>query len=119
MPASPAKIYRDALLPLMNGLGLWYPSNEVHVGDVGYLRQDGTFRRLFNILVPSTDPLNESGVPKQFSTWTPDAGEIYTIDHVHTENEPLMSEEVNQVEVGVGGDGSVHVFDLLEQWTEL
>jgi hypothetical protein len=104
MPAT-AEIYRDALLPLMNGLGLWYPANEVHVGDVGYLRQDdGTFRRLFNILVPSTDPLNEHGVPKHFSTWDPDPGEIYTIDHVHNENEPLMSEEVNQVEVGVGGD---------------
>jgi hypothetical protein len=106
MPATsaPAKIYREELWPLGNGLALWFPINEVHVGDVGYLRPDGTFRRLFNILVPSTDPLNSEGVPEHFACWSPE-GDTYSVPHVHDDNEPLVSEEVSWTEVGVGVDG--------------
>jgi hypothetical protein len=102
-----AKIYREQLYPRGNGLALWFPDDEVHVGDVGFLRApDGTFRRLFNILVPPDHPLNSNRVPEPFACWDP-ADKVYSKPDVHAAGEPIMSEEVFATEVGLSADGSV------------
>jgi hypothetical protein len=76
---------------------MWEPECEVHIGDVGYFkRTDGTFCRLFNILVPDNDLANPRGVPDNFSpfaasehNWTGRGRENY-----HTPGQPFMSEKV-------------------------
>ena len=72
MPDPPDNVYRDQLSALSLGLALWNPSpqrnlyNHVTIGDVGYL-QDGTFIRMFNVMLPCDDPLNRTlGQPEPY-----------------------------------------------------
>ncbi|KAH8091428.1 quinon protein alcohol dehydrogenase-like superfamily [Cristinia sonorae] len=72
-------VYEEQLIPLGQGHPLWDPSprrdpaprygpgdgatyvHEVTIGDVGYLT-GGSFKRLFNVCAPSSDPMNSYGV---------------------------------------------------------
>jgi hypothetical protein len=64
----PSKVYRDQLSSLYHGLALWNPRpvdseeeglyGHVSIGDVGYLLENGTFMRLFNVTLPWDDPSN-------------------------------------------------------------
>lgn len=58
-----------------HGRAMWCPeppedldnrAHEIQVGDVGYLDEDGGFRRLFNVTVGPDDELNKGGVPDGF-----------------------------------------------------
>lgn len=49
----------------MEGLGR--KCHEVQIGDVGYIDEDGAFRRLFNITVDADHFLNAGGVPQGFA----------------------------------------------------
>lgn len=71
-PMSHFDIYRDQLASLSRGLALWDPKpvkkyyDKVSIGDVGYLHE-GTFIRMFNVTLPSEDPLNKKlGVSPEF-----------------------------------------------------
>ena len=68
----PFNVYRDQLTALSQGLALWNPSpprkiyNNVSIGDVGYL-QEGTFIRMFNVMLPWDDPSNRTiGLPEPY-----------------------------------------------------
>jgi hypothetical protein len=74
MPDPPSFVYRDQLLALSQGIALWNPNppkkiyNNVSIGDVGYL-QEGTFIRMFNVILPWDDPLNRTlGNPDRFES---------------------------------------------------
>ncbi|TFY74339.1 hypothetical protein EWM64_g9674 [Hericium alpestre] len=75
-PATPScltnhEIYRDELRLLGHGFPLWDPVlgntyRRVEVGDVGVLRDNSYFERLFNILLAPDDPSHTDGVPEGF-----------------------------------------------------
>ena len=73
MPAvTPFEVYRDQLATLSLGLALWNPNppkefyDHVSIGDVGYLHE-GTFIRMFNVMLKSDDPLNNKlGNPEPY-----------------------------------------------------
>ena len=52
--------------PNNRGRGLWEPnlcSGDIGLADVGYIRKDGTFLRLFNASKAGDDPINRHGLP--------------------------------------------------------
>lgn len=57
MPLLPYDVYREQLVPLFHGHALWNPEPPVSIGDVGYVRE-GSFFRMFNVLLEWNDPLN-------------------------------------------------------------
>ena len=75
MPAvTPFEVYRDQLATLSLGIALWNPNppkeiyDHVSIGDVGYLHE-GTFIRLFNVMLKSDDPLNNKvGDPEPYES---------------------------------------------------
>jgi hypothetical protein len=80
----------------------------VHVGDVGFfLRTNGTFCRLFNILAPEGDSANARGVPTDFSPYVPTTREWQIKKHKFKPGAPLTSGNVRvlggQVEFQVVG----------------
>ena len=71
-PMSHFNVYRDQLASLSQGSALWNPSplkkiyEKVSIGDVGYLHE-GTFIRMFNVMLKSDDPLNNKlGNPEPY-----------------------------------------------------
>jgi hypothetical protein len=59
----PFNVYQDQLTSLFHGIPLWNPPpkhfyNNVSIGDVGFL-QEGTFIRMFNVMLPWEDPSNQ------------------------------------------------------------
>ena len=64
-PNQTSNVYRDQLSALSYGIALWDPRppknfyDKVSIGDVGYLH-DGTFIRLFNVMLPWDDPSNQT-----------------------------------------------------------
>ena len=63
-------IYREELAINYPAYGhaLWEPSpggryDSVEIGDVGFIRQ-GSFHRLFNVLLPYDHPSHQDGVPQ-------------------------------------------------------
>ena len=75
MPIDPPfNVYRDQLSALSQGLALWNPNplkkiyNNVSIGDVGYLHE-GTFVRMFNVMLPWDDPSNSTlGKPEFYQS---------------------------------------------------
>lgn len=70
-----AQVYAEELYRHGFGHPLWSPEpikgldgciREIHLGDVGYIDEDGGFRRLFNVTVDATHDLNAGGVPEGF-----------------------------------------------------
>ena len=64
-----ARIYRDGLYSREYGLPMWMPEpnpSEVLVGDVGYVEDDGSWIRLFNVLEPIDGKNNRGDVPDGF-----------------------------------------------------
>ena len=64
-----AAVYAQELIGHGHGYPLWIPEpaptklgEGVRIGDVGYIF-DGSFFRLFNVLLPSTHPINEACKP--------------------------------------------------------
>lgn len=71
-----ATVYAEELFTYGYGHPLWCPepskgldgsTRDVQLGDVGYVDEDGGFRRLFNVTVDAGHKLNAGGVPKGFS----------------------------------------------------
>ncbi|KAF8495897.1 hypothetical protein F5888DRAFT_1946734, partial [Russula emetica] len=69
----PSNVYRERLSSLNQGLALWNPKpvenvyNHISIGDVGYLQENGTFMRLFNVTLPWDDPSNRLlEVPEEY-----------------------------------------------------
>lgn len=70
-----ARVYAEELYRLGYGHPLWSPEptngldrcvREIHLGDVGFIDEDGGFKRLFNVTVDATHELNAGGVPEGF-----------------------------------------------------
>jgi hypothetical protein len=66
MPFPHHYLYREQLTSLYHGHALWEPDpqnlyQQVSIGDVGYM-QEGSFRRMFNVLLEWDDPLNRTTV---------------------------------------------------------
>jgi hypothetical protein len=70
----PFNVYQKYLTSPSNGIALWNPNpveglyDVVSIGDVGYIC-DGSFIRMFNVLLPWNDPSNEKlGKPEEFKS---------------------------------------------------
>ena len=64
-----ARVYSEELYDYKHGLPLWTPSSpdgEIFIGDVGYVDDQDSFRRLFNATVGHDHPCNPLGVPTGF-----------------------------------------------------
>ncbi|KAI0084197.1 hypothetical protein BDY19DRAFT_973545 [Irpex rosettiformis] len=68
-------LYAEQLSTYGHGHPLWYPEptkgldgcvRDAQLGDVGYIDEDGSFRRLFNVTVGAEHELNAGGVPDGF-----------------------------------------------------
>jgi hypothetical protein len=75
---------KDQLSALSQGIALWDPNppkeiyDKVSIGDVGYLHE-GTFIRMFNVMLPWDDPSNNKlGVPEFYEPldWGPFASTL-------------------------------------------
>lgn len=71
-----ATVYAQELSAYGYGHPLWCPEptrgldgciRGIHLGDVGYIDEDGGFRRLFNVTVGANHELNTGGVPEGFT----------------------------------------------------
>lgn len=61
-----ARVYSEELYDYKHGIPLWTPNSsdgEIFIGDVGYIRDNGSFRRMFNVTVGPGHPCNRHGVP--------------------------------------------------------
>ena len=70
----PFNVYQKLLTSLSHGIALWNPNpveglyDRVSIGDVGYIC-DGSFIRMFNVMLPWDDPSNEKlGKPGEFES---------------------------------------------------
>ena len=65
-----ARVYAEQLGSLSLGHPLWFPNptatGEVQIGDVGFL-EDGSFHRLFNVMVEPDHEWNRLGPPPDFT----------------------------------------------------
>ncbi|KAI0686423.1 hypothetical protein BC835DRAFT_1288098 [Cytidiella melzeri] len=65
-----AKVLAEQLQRYGHGDALWDPApttdEEVRLGDVGIIDEEGSFMRLFNVMVDAKDSLNKGGVPDGF-----------------------------------------------------
>ena len=69
----PSNVYREQLSSLNRGLALWDPKpveniyDQISIGDVGYLLENGAFMRLFNVTLSWDDPSNRIlEVPEEY-----------------------------------------------------
>lgn len=99
-----AKIFAEQLGIFHYGHPLWYPEptsgldgkeHEVHIGDVGYIDEDGAFCRLFNITFDADHPLNRGGVPGGFAPLSFDHNRLIKIKKNFLNPGPLCSRSVN------------------------
>ena len=67
------KFYHDQLTSLSHGLALWNPNppkeiyGKVSIGDVGYLVHEGSFIRMFNVMLPWSHESNRTlGEPEPY-----------------------------------------------------
>jgi hypothetical protein len=98
-----AKVFRDQLYQRGHGTPMWEPEWEVHVGDVGFfLKTNGTFCRLFNILVPEDDSANTRGIPSDFSSYVPNSLDWQIQSHHFKPGAPLKSANVLVLDGQVG-----------------
>ena len=68
-----ARIYAEELYSSSHGMPLWIPHSpdgEVCIGDVGYVDDEGSFCRLFNVTVDCDHPRNKFGDPDDFEVLT-------------------------------------------------
>ena len=72
MPRDP-DVYRDELQPLGFGLPVYEPNppghDRVRIGDIGFINENGSFERIFNIFHDKDDPINsrQFGAPEGFT----------------------------------------------------
>ncbi|KAK7445109.1 SCF ubiquitin ligase complex subunit cdc4 [Stygiomarasmius scandens] len=99
---SAAEIYALSLLHCHHGYPLWKPKpydslpetyrrTGTNLGDVGRVTQDGHFHFLFNALVPADDPINRSGVPRNFEPLTFDANHVLECINYHEPGAPIYT----------------------------
>jgi hypothetical protein len=107
-----SEVYARLLLPKRLGFPLWCPTPDcnlpdeyrkkgVSIGDVGILTADGQFDFLFNICVPSDDPINHYGVPEGFenvSEFRPPI-QISKQEHFHHPNTAIASTSMKHKDI--------------------
>lgn len=100
--STPSSSYAETLVSQGHGHPLWFPEpgkqGDVEIGDVGFVNE-GRFIRLFNVMLPATDPVNARGVPDDF-----------TVLEVDNEGHHLESHS-RLVPVGSVSTASVHYED--------
>lgn len=97
--------YAEQLDFFRHGHALWFPEYEANIGDVGYIDEDGAFRRLFNVTFDAAHRLNRRGVPEGFVPLSFDHEEQTDIKPSFLKPGPLHSRSVTsrQVEAHIGG----------------
>lgn len=105
MPSAP-EVYAKELAHHKLGYPLWVPepekSGEVLIGDVGFVRE-GRFRRLFNAMRPSDDPVNGGRVPEGFQQLVLYADMVETLD-TYLPPSAISSESTILLEGALGAD---------------
>lgn len=92
--------------PLAN-LSIEYQERGISVGDVGFVKYDGSFRYLFNICEPAGSAVNcnpdgLSIVPEDFEQLPLQWGDVDTQPHYHVPGSILISHSI--LKAGIRGD---------------
>jgi hypothetical protein len=102
-----AAVFADTLARYNYGHALWWPQptkglnrrlQEVEIGDVGYVDEDGAFHTLFNITYSATHERNAGGTPVSFVPLAFDSGSVDVKEQFCTRG-PLYSTTVKSREV--------------------
>ncbi|KAF8651953.1 hypothetical protein AX16_004596 [Volvariella volvacea WC 439] len=108
-------VYARNLMLQRHGYPLWTPepyaangckhrAEGVHIGDVGYVTDEGAFEALFNLHAPSDHPANSRGVPSKFAQLHLGPTDIATIDNYHRPGQPVSSGHIKGIGVGISAD---------------
>lgn len=98
-------VYAEQLLTLGHGFPLWFPEpseqcDDVRVGDVGYI-WDRSFIQLFNVMLPSSHPVNKGGVPRDFKPMQHTPEDIRRRENYLAPG-PLCSQSVRRADIKLG-----------------
>ena len=111
-------VYAEQLYTVKEGFPLYEPDpgsqyDRVRVGDVGFV-QYGFFQRMFNIFVDENDPINQGGVPENFSS----VPAVYQATHERTPLGPgeICSTSVDQKGTSLTISASVYWTMIVIPW---
>lgn len=103
--------YVDNMLNLEYGYPLYFPQLPAdfaaRIGDIGYI-DDGAFRRVFNVTLPSTDELNQSmwcGGPPASHVPLKVPPHLHDIRANYIPNGVLFNESTKQCKIELEVDG--------------
>ncbi|KAF9260147.1 hypothetical protein L218DRAFT_873085, partial [Marasmius fiardii PR-910] len=112
-----SQLFSWALFTLRRGCPLWIPEpnieltpeyleNGIQIGDVGIMRDDGSFDFVFNVCRSADDPINQYGVPDEFQPLLWSGAKRRTRD-VFRPGEPVLSRGGEKRALGIEGSASV------------
>ncbi|KAI0765564.1 hypothetical protein BC629DRAFT_1541120 [Irpex lacteus] len=118
-----ATVYAEELSTYGYGHPLWCPEpiqrkngtyRHIHLGDVGFVDEDGGFRSLFNITVDAHHELNSAGVPEGFVPVDVNDN-LESVRDGFLQPQPLCSETVRAH--AASADASVYVIGMAQNRT--
>lgn len=113
--AAASQVYARQLLPRKLGYPLFVPESSTHlpvqfrergisIGDVGVIKQNGSFDYIFSICSPADDPVNYLGVPRNFHQLVLNPSHIPHYPDYHKKQSEVTSSSIKRVDVDVGGN---------------
>jgi len=114
MSSVASETYQKLLLPKGHGLPLYFPDlydslpaaccdRGVTIGDVGIITDDGSFDFLFNVSLPSSDPINIGRTPPSFQMVVLNESiDLGSRQCGFPRNSSIISSSIKKIELSVG-----------------